>query len=141
MPNIKIKYGTLTVEDTEVNGQVKIIFPRCSDELVEELRNYLRKLGKYEKIINGGRVFSNIIGLQNNNPISEITIDDLEEPIISRNAIRDCIEIFIRTREMTQIERRCNLEKKPLSANQVILMIQSIDMYDKLQGFLEVINI
>lgn len=139
MPDVNTKYGTFRVEDTPLNYQVLIYFPRHSEELIEEFQQYFEKLGKYEKITNGAKIFSNILGLKNNNPTSELTSDNFEKPKIIRSEDRkrmDCIDIFIRTREPAAIEERCRIERKSISPEQIALMIENIEKYETLQCFL-----
>lgn len=140
MLDVNTKYGTLKVEDTPPNYQVLVYFPRHSEELIEEFRGYFEKFGKYEKIMNGAKIFSNILGLENNNPTSELTSDDFEEPTIMRSENRkrmDCIDIFIRTREPTDIEERCRIERKSINPQQIAPMVENIEKYEASQCFLD----
>jgi len=139
MPDVNTKYGTFKIEDTPPNYQVLVYFPRYSEELIEEFQGYFEKFGKYEKIMNGAKIFSNILGLENNNPTSDLTSDDFEEATIMRSQDGkriDCIDIFIRTREPTTIEERCRIERKSITPEQIVPIVENIEKYEALQCFL-----
>ena len=141
MVEVKTKYGIFHVEETEVDYQVLVYFSRYDEKIIKIFQEFFDNLGKYEKVMKGARIFTELLGINNNNAMPPLTEDDIEIFNIEKSNTRvGCIDIFIRSKELTDQETMFKVERKKITPNQIAAMIENIEKYEMLQQFLDFIR-
>jgi hypothetical protein len=143
MEQVTTKYGTFRIDKSCYNYQVKISVGRHDESKVKIYEDFFNKLGKFEKILGGEIIKSQIEGKDTNRVLPEITKDDIGEISVyhSQDTLDDT-DILIKTREPTEEEKKFNqnIERKQITPEIAKEMVKNIEKYEKYIGYIKIME-
>lgn len=129
-------FGECNVDKTGVDYQVVAYYTKLDAGDIPKLKEYFGNLGKYEKIVKGAWYLLDSLGIPLHNKKPVLTDQDIivSAPCSSKERERlFCIDIYIKSRKLSEYEKKYGKERVSLEAKAIAGMIRNIEKYEALK--------